>query len=534
MKLVSVAEMYEIEQAANAANIPNDLMMAHAGKELAKLIIDRFSASGHVRVIGLIGKGNNGGDTLVAMNELLKDGWQCTAVFLVQRSDDPLFTTFIGQGGRAVLSADQDFDRQLKEALVSEALVLDGVLGTGFKSPMKADVSQFLKGIKKYLGRQFTIAVDCPSGVDCESGEVSSETLPADLTVCMEAVKVGLVKEPAFLSCGEIVVVPLGLPRSVVNKFEKKSAIDWQWAAAQFPQRSVFSHKGTFGKVMISGGSVNYPGSVVLSGLAAYRMGSGLVTLAVPHSVAVMMAGGNPEITWVILDEEDGVIAETAEELFIRSLKGFDCLVLGPGIGQEETTRRFLQRLLIPPEINNHRKVGFLEGEPINATATNLPPLVLDAEALRWLAAQKNWEKTIHTHMVLTPHPGEMAALTDLSTAEVQNDRINCATTFAQKWQQVVVLKGALTIVAAPDGRINVIPVATSALAKAGSGDVLSGMIASLIGQGLPLFEAATLAAWLHAQAGLLAAQEMGNDASLLAREIIAGIPGVISRVQKR
>jgi NAD(P)H-hydrate epimerase len=345
----------------------------------------------------------------------------------------------------------------------------------------------------------------------------------------MEAVKIGLVTDPAFVYCGEIEVVPLGLSKAVLGKGNGQTLIDASWVKAQMPARSAFSHKGTYGKVMVAGGSVNYCGAPVLSGLAAYRTGSGLVTLAVPHPVAVQMAGSVPEIIWVILDEEDGVIAESAADLLLKKANDESCLVLGPGIGQEETTQRFLDRLLFQPDLASHRKVGFLEGgAPAKSKSLLLPPIVMDADALRWLGAQQNWPQKLHASLVLTPHPGEMSALTGLSTAEIQKDRFNVAEAFAQKWQQVVVLKGALTVIASPTGRLSVIPVASSALAKAGSGDVLTGVIASLIGQGLPLFDAASAAAWIHAQAGLLAAHRLGSEASVMARDIIEAIPAVL------
>jgi NAD(P)H-hydrate epimerase len=191
-----------------------------------------------------------------------------------------------------------------------------------------------------------------------------------------------------------------------------------------------------------------------------------------------------------------------------------------------------LHRVLFQPSINYRRKVGFLAGETSTNAAVKIPTVVIDADALRWLAKQQNWFESISSPMVLTPHPGEMAALTGLKTEEIQKDRIACASSFAQKWHQVVVLKGALTVIAAPDGRINIIPIATSALAKAGSGDVLTGMITSLIGQGVQPFEAATLGAWMHAKAGLRAAEKMGCEASVLAREIIAALPEMVASVK--
>ncbi|MHC1741184.1 MAG: NAD(P)H-hydrate dehydratase [Anaerolineaceae bacterium] len=524
--------MHKIEQNANDMEISNEMMMARAGSGLAKIVNDRFENTSSKQAIGLVGKGNNGGDTLLALIQLLQKGWKCTALLVNSRKADPLMEMFLNGGGIVFTFSDKEFEPNLDKVFSTDAIILDGVLGTGIKLPLKEELVVFLKSIKAQTSTQKVIAVDCPSGVDCDSGNVASETIPATLTVCFEAIKVGLLKEPAFGFCGTIKVVSLDLDKSSQDMFEDRSVPDQNWAASVFPKRSPFSHKGSFGKVMVTGGSINYCGAPLLSGKAAYRMGSGLVTLAVPGSVAKVIAGSVPEITWVILDEEDGVIAESAADLLLKKIIDYDCLAVGPGIGKEETTQRFLHRLLFQVEVNQRRKMGFLEGESSNLNLINLPPVVLDADALRWLANQEKWNERIKAKLVLTPHPGEMAALTGLSLAEIQEDRLACAKLHAQKWDQVVVLKGALTVVASPEGRVSVIPVANSALAKAGSGDVLTGVIASLIGQGVPLFEAAVLGAWVHGHAGVKAAEILGSKAAVLASDIISAIPQVISKFE--
>jgi ADP-dependent NAD(P)H-hydrate dehydratase / NAD(P)H-hydrate epimerase len=368
--------------------------------------------------------------------------------------------------------------------------------------------------------------------VDCDTGEMAEETLFADMTICMEAVKQGLMKEPAFAACGEIYTVPLGLPDEADPLKAEKIVVDDAWVEDHSLYRSEFGHKGTFGKVMVIGGSTNYFGAPVLAGMAAYRTGCGLVNLAVPHAVTTVMASKVPEFTWLSLEDEDGVIAESAAELVLKKVNEYNCLALGPGIGLEETTAHFLQRLLLQPDNNNRRKVGFLEGENPNSMPVELPAFVIDADALRWLANQENWYEKIQAHMVLTPHPGEMAALTGIPVKKIQQDRQNVASHYAQTWHQVVVLKGALTVIAAPDGRIAVIPIASSALSKAGSGDVLTGILASLIAQGQPLYEAAVLAAWIHANSGLNAAKVVGCEASVLASDIIESIPMVLADLE--
>jgi NAD(P)H-hydrate epimerase len=286
---------------------------------------------------------------------------------------------------------------------------------------------------------------------------------------------------------------------------------------------------------MVVGGSVNYVGAPMLSGVGAYRMGTGLVALAVPQSIHPMLAGRIPEAIWLVLNEEDGVISEPAADLVISQFSKVNALVIGPGIGREEATDRFLDKVFFSKySSGNSKRIGFLVEEKIKEDRINeLPEIVVDADGLRWLSANKKWYETVKARMVLTPHPGEMSALTGIPVDEIQKNRMETALEFAQKWGQVVVLKGALTVIAAPDGRVNINPVASSALAKAGSGDVLSGMIASLIGQGLAPFEAASAAVWVHAQAGICAAAMVGDEVSVLASDITDAIPFVLAGLKK-
>jgi NAD(P)H-hydrate epimerase len=528
MRLVSVEEMKTIEKSANEAGISNAQLMDNAGKGIAEFILDQFSGNGYSKVLGIVGKGNNGGDTLLALTYLLQAGWDASAVLINSRSDDPLMKAFVKNDGRIIHFTDKNFEANVEEALTPDTILLDGLLGTGIQLPLKADYSQLLSTIDDHCSLdQVIIAVDCPSGVDCNTGEMADEILFCDMTICLEAVKQGLLKEPAFEACGEIISIPLGLPEDLEQSGIEKIVVDDAWVEEHYLPRSEFGHKGTFGKVMVIGGSTNYFGAPVLAGLAAYRAGCGLVNLAVPHAVTMVMAGKVPEFTWLSLEDEDGVIAESAAELILKKVSDYNCLALGPGIGLEETTAHFLEHLFFQPDRNGRRKVGFLEGENHNALPVELPDTVIDADALRWLAKQDKWYEKLQTRMVLTPHPGEMAALTGIPIKEIQKDRQTVASHFAKTWHQVVVLKGALTVIAAPDGRIAVIPIASSALAKAGSGDVLTGIIASFIAQGQSLYEAAVLAAWFHANAGLEATHRIGSEASVLSSDIIDSIPDV-------
>jgi len=240
-----------------------------------------------------------------------------------------------------------------------------------------------------------------------------------------------------------------------------------------------------------------------------------------------------PEAVWVILPHEMGVVSEAAAEVLRKSSEGARALLLGPGLGREEATRRFVHRVLEPSELGSRGHIGFLH--PANEAAgesSPLPQLVIDADGLRHLITLEGWPARLPRNSVLTPHPGEMAALTGLSIETLQANREGIAREKAVEWGQVIVLKGANTVVAAPDGRAWVLPFATAALAKAGTGDVLAGAISGLCAQGLSPVEASVLGAFLHGRAGQLAAERAGTTAGVLASEVADLLASVIAELQ--
>lgn len=535
MRLLTVANMRELERLAHEDGLSYEKMMENAGTGLAEIIHSKFGPSENKSIIGLIGSGNNGGDALVALSWLLGHGWKCSALLLKDRLNDPLIEQYISLGGELTPNEIVLNGRKLQTFLEDQAFILDGVIGTGIKLPLREDVAQFLAKIKPHIHDQIVIAVDCPSGIDCETGEAAPEVISATLTICMEAVKIGLLKMPAFNKCGQIMVAPIGLPTRLAAKKSESFMIDDRWVAEHLPVRKADGHKKYFGTVVVVGGSTNYLGAPMFAGTGAYRAGAGLVTLAVPRIVQLTTAVNLPECTWFILDDENGVISEDAATLVLEPMKTAGCLVVGPGIGREETTRRFLSRWLLQQETGKkNSNFGFVpQTENNSKTAVSYPPIVLDADALRWLADQPNWFANKNLRLVLTPHVGEMAALTGLKPEEIQDHRERVASESAQRWGQVVVLKGALTVVAAPTGQIAIVPVANSALAKAGSGDALSGIIAAFIAQGRTPFEAACAAAWIHARAGEKLAAAQGNEFSLLVRELLNMLPEVFAELNK-
>jgi NAD(P)H-hydrate epimerase len=538
MKLVTVSQMQAIEKEADANGLTYDQMMENAGQGLADIIFDLFEDDTETEIVGLVGPGNNGGDTLVALSELAQEGWKAKA-YLIKRKKDDLVRRFTGAGGE-VISGDNAFE-QLAEAIGNADVMLDGVLGTGVKLPLKKDVAEFLAEVNNVLDGldeyPLVVAVDCPSGVDCDSGEIADEAIGADLTVTMAAVKQGLLKLPAFEYVGDLEVVDIGLPGDLPswNNLNLDVAEE-DSVAALFPERPLSSHKGTFGTALIAAGSINYTGAAMLAGEAAYRVGVGLVTMAVPSPVHAALAGRFLEATWVLLPHEMGVIASGAAEVLAKNFERASALLIGPGFGSENATREFIENLLEAKYSAKRtaQRIGFVRQETEKPEESNskLPPLVIDADGLKFLAQIKDWHTKIPGPAILTPHPGEMAVLTNLTKEYINEGRQEIASQYAKSWGHVVVLKGAFTVVAAPDGRATVIPVASPALARAGTGDVLAGIIVGLRAQGLEAYEAAVAGAWIHAQAGLYAAEDLGTTASVLATDVLNSISDVLSDLE--
>jgi NAD(P)H-hydrate epimerase len=516
MKYVSVAGMVAIEKEADASGHTYPKMMELAGKGLAEIINEVFGYLNGKKVLGLIGSGNNGGDTLVALAYLKKWGWSTTAYIVKERAEnDPHVARVLGSGGEILEHKfDQDLT-SLKVALENHNVLLDGILGTGIKLPLRSNLVEILSFIQEHLNdltkKPYIIAVDCPSGVDCDTGQAAAEALSAELTVTMAAVKQGLLKFPAYNLIGELRCVGIGLPQGL-EAYEKvhREVVDYKWVQGLLPGRPLDAHKSTFGVAMILAGSLNYSGAVLLAGEAAFRSGAGWVTLAVPEPLHPALAGSFLEATWVLLAHENGWISAEASKVLLDNLDRVDTLLLGPGFGMQTTTGDFVYNVLV-------------RGGDV------LPHMVIDADGLKLLAQIPAWENRLPKWSILTPHPGEMSVLTGESVDEIVEDKINYAETYAKEWGHVVVLKGAFTVIASPDGRTAIIPVATPSLARAGTGDVLAGLITGFRAQGLGPYQAAVAGAWIHAQAGLRAADIMGSSASVLAGDVLAAVSDIIA-----
>lgn len=541
MKLVSAAEMQQIEREADASGLSYAQMMENAGSGLAQYISEYYDEPGQKRVLALVGSGNNGGDALVALVKLAMRGWQtCAYLNRSRAADDPLIQR-AHEAAVDLYCRDDDPGYERLGALLDDYPVLmDGVLGTGLHLPLRPGTAALLGFVRQRIlsmeERPHVVAVDCPSGVDTDTGETAPETIPAELTVTMAAIKLGLLRFPAADLVGELLVAAIGrVDETPTWQAVRRTAPDQAVVRCLLPRRPRYSHKGTFGTALVVAGSRNYTGAALLAGEAAYRVGAGLVTLAVPESLHAVLAGRLVEATWLLLPEEVGVIAASAAPLVTEQLSRATALLIGPGLGMEDTTQHFLEQVLSPAMQAGRGKIGFL-GQDTGARspgtlkpARKLPPVVVDADGLKLLAKLPDWHTRLPPLSVLTPHPGEMGVLTGLSKEALQDDRVAIAEQYARRWGHVVVLKGAFTVVASPEGDTAVIPVATPALARAGTGDVLAGLIVGLRSQGVEAYDAAVAGAWIHAQAGIYAAEDMGNTASVLARDVLAACAPVMN-----
>jgi hydroxyethylthiazole kinase-like uncharacterized protein yjeF len=558
MKLVTVAEMKRMEQLADQAGHSYATMMELAGRAVARVLEQQMQVAGQ-QVLILVGTGNNGGDGLVAARYLNQAGAHVTCYLWKPRPDDDPNWQQVVELKLPCLYADRDPEhRELAQAAQSAAVVIDALLGTGVSRPIEGQLKQIMERVRATvlerrgagspewvflrpacsdlfspLQTPLVVAVDVPSGLDCDTGAVDAAILPADLTVTFAAAKRGQLCFPGAESVGELAVADIGID-SGLGQDILTSVATARDIEALLPPRPLNAHKGTFGRAIVVAGSVNYTGAPYLAAAAAARVGTGLVTLAPPQPLHSILAARLAEATFVLLPHDMGVLTPAAVKVLASHLDGYRAMLLGPGLGREKETVAFVHQLLGIHTGGEHRQIGFVHEAAPSSAPLALPPLVIDADALNALADAADWWRWLPANCILTPHPGEMARLTGMMPGEA--DRVDVARQAATKWKQIVVLKGAFTVVAAPDGRTTVIPFANPGLATAGTGDVLAGAILGMLAQGLPPFDGAVCGAYLHALAGDIAVRQMSipgrGAAGLLAGDLLPALPQAIGRLR--
>jgi NAD(P)H-hydrate epimerase len=534
-RLVSVAEMQAIEKASDAAGHSYAAMMARAGEAVAGAIRARYGAQ---PALVLCGPGNNGGDGLVCAHYLHAAGVP-VRVYLWQRRTDTEhdyqghFARLAALGVPAAAASADPGCITLQAWLAESRVLVDALLGTGANRPIDGVLAELLRTVSaaQKAGHLHVVAVDCASGLNCDTGAVDPLALTPDLTVTFGFAKHGHYQFPGAEQVGELVVADIGIPSAAAGDL-RTFLITPDLVAGWLPARPRLSHKGTFGKALLAVGSELYPGAAYLSCAAAARTGAGLVTGAVPRPVWPLVAGRLAEPTWLPLPVQAagdlaGWVEPGAAATVADKAAGYDAFVLGCGLGNNAATRAFVAQLL-PPRTPRAGYAPETAPQPAPQPAPEPSPAhLIDADGLNCLAALPDWPSRLPARCVLTPHPAEMARLCGLAVSEVVAGRWDLARTQAAAWGCTVLLKGPYTVVAAPTGLLGVLPIATPALATAGSGDVMSGIIGGLLAQGLGPFAAACTGVWLHGQAGLRCEQALGR-AGVIASDLLPQLPAVL------
>lgn len=516
MKIVNVQQMQALEAASAQAGVSTDTLMENAGLAVADLAMRQLDNPRGARVLVLVGPGNNGGDGLVAARRLHQWGARVYVYLCAhRRSPDPKLEVVLDRG-MPVIHASEDSDFvALNGHLKSCSLVIDAVLGTGRARTLEGTLRDIFAEVGRFRTQRDLplLAIDLPTGLNADSGAMDPAGVGADITAALGYPKVGHVTFPGAEAGGRLEVVDIGIPGGL-DQHVPLELVTARLIRPLIPKRPINSHKGTFGRLVVVAGSRNYVGAPYLACSGAYRAGAGLVTLAAAWGAYTIASTKLAETTHIPLPEtEAGAISGRALETLCEALAGPGALVIGCGLGQEGESQELVQRLL-----SSHALDG--------------TPAVIDADALNALALQDAWYRQLTVDCVLTPHPGEMSRLTGETTSRVQERRLEIAQASARDWGQVVVLKGAHTIIASPDGRTRISPFANPGLASAGTGDVLAGVIGGLLAQGLSTFDAATCGVYVHGAAAEAVRQQLG-DTGMTASDLLPEIPRQIKRLKE-
>jgi len=508
--LASSEEMRAIDRKAVEAGIPVSILMENAGRALAEEV-SKLAKERRGSVVVLAGPGQNGGDGLCAARHLASRG-QEVKVFLFA---DPSKMTPESRFNLDALEAypvevfkveQRDGFRAAVGRLGAVSVIVDALLGTGQRGPARPPMDEAVRWTGDVQAP--VVACDIPTGVDADTGHAFDPVVRADVTVTMGMPKRGLYVYPGAKYAGRIVVESLGLPPSFLEGPFQVAAATLSSAEGLMPRRETDHHKGLSGHVLVIAGSVGMAGAAVLAAKAALRGGAGTVTLMCPRGVYQVCASMVPEVMVLPASSEESFSAHPGDmeviEGFLLKSKG---VVLGPGLGRGAAQERFVE-------------------ECLRLIASKGVPCVVDADGLNNLAARGglSYLAGLEGKFILTPHPGELSRLLGAGIPEIERDRISAAREAASRGKSVVCLKGAGTCVANSVGSVTVGTTGDPAMATAGAGDVLAGVIASLVSQGLPLYEAAWLGVFWHGLAGEIAARKAGSY-GILAGEICEALP---------
>jgi ADP-dependent NAD(P)H-hydrate dehydratase / NAD(P)H-hydrate epimerase len=487
--------------------VRNEMLMENAAREALAVLQEELGALEGKRAVLFAGPGNNGGDAFALARHLLDQGAEVLVLHTAPLKKYRGVTAYhlglarrVGVSCRYLPTCDLAALPFLEEA---PDIVVDGLLGTGFKGTLRKDYLKWIQVINHLGKHSFVLALDIPSGLDGLTGKPCPTAISATATVTFEAAKLGLRLPGAEIYTGQIHVRRIGIPQAVLDNHPVGCNLLTPKIVSLLPKQAQDMHKGHAGHVLVVGGSLGLTGAPMLAALGALRAGAGLVTIACPASLAAEVKAGVPDI--MMLPLPGSAWNEASADALGQALPRFDAVVVGPGIGRAPETSAFLKRLLCQKR------------------AERLS-LVLDADALSALGEQPELLQHLSPADILTPHPGEMARLTGGDTASVGKDRLGTARTFTERYGVVLILKGAGTIIASPGSPAFLSPFSAPNLAVGGSGDVLGGVIGALRAGKVDPLHAACLGVYWHGQCGAVLAQHFPRRGNL-PREIADALP---------
>ena len=497
------------------AHISSPLLMERAGEGIVRHLEEHCGPARGKTITILCGKGNNGGDGLVVARLLHRRHAQIHVVLLTAVTDlgrdaATMYRRLVRVMGRTAIVQFRSVD-QVRPLLASSDILVDALLGTGLSSLVTGSYREAIELINS-VGKPI-IAIDIPSGLHADTGTILGSAIRATLTIACGLPKLGLYVNAGIDQAGAIRVADIGIPPAYVDAVESRTLLLTSDSAFHaLPARAASSHKGTFGHVGIIAGSVGKTGAAALAARAALRVGAGLVTVATPSSVNDVLEAKLLEAMTIPLPETKArTLARSGLDHVLAFIQARTAIAIGPGLSTHHETIELVQSLM------KHLD----------------RPSVLDADALNALAGRASLLTECPTPPILTPHPGEMARLeVGATTHSVNADRIGTARRFARERGVIVVLKGARTVIARPDGLVAICPTGNPGMATAGTGDVLTGMIVGLLAQRVPPWEAVCAATYFHGVAGDLASQQLGQP-GMLAGDLIAHIPYALQRTNR-
>lgn len=515
MKVLTSKQMKEIDRKTiEEIGIPGPVLMENAGLQILKAIRARFPELEKEKIVIVAGKGNNGGDGLVIARHLFNQACKPKVLLLASKQEvkgDAAINLQIAEKIGVEICEVENLEawKKHKKGILEATLIIDAIFGTGLLKPAEGLYADAIEDINK--SKAFKVAVDIPSGLSSDTYKVIGPAVKADLTVTLAAPKISHVFPPAEDYVGDLEVADISVP-PILFKDEslKLELVEKRNLLAYFKKRKRDSHKGTYGHLFIISGSLGKTGAAIMAGKSALKIGAGLVTIGTPKTCLPIVARGMIELMTEPLPEtEEETIAESALPKALSLLQGKDALLLGPGISTNPSTAKFVLSLI--PKLKL--------------------PTVIDADGLNILASNLDILKSLSHPVILTPHPGEFARLMNISTREVLDNKLELVSRFAEKYNVYLVLKGYRTLVVTPQGKVYINPTGNPGMATAGSGDVLGGMMASLIIQEKDILGATLAAVYLHGLSGDLAAQKLGERA-LVARDIIRYIPQALKSME--